>query len=265
MTPPPLAVVPTYLRSQQDIDVVATTLVTFWATARDDADLLVVDDGSPARELLPQLEAICAELGADLHLKEDNGGFASTVNVGLRRALEEGRDAVLVNADIEFHDPRWLTRMLARTDTTGAPASVVGGLLLFPNGLIQHGGVVFSDLHRAFDHRFRFAPGNLPEAHETTRCPVTAALQLIRHECLAGVGLYDEEFRLAFEDVDYCLRVFDSGRECIYEPTVTAIHHEGMFRLQTNPTIESWIADGLIRLMHKHRRADFSQWVVGLG
>ena len=130
--------------------------------------------------------------------------------------------------------------MVARTDTQGRPAAVVGARLLYPNGCIQHAGVFFSARTRAFWHRCQYGPADLPEALVPVLCPVTGALQLIRHETLATVGLYDEEYRMAYEDVDYCLRVFESGLQCIYEPSVCAVHHESVFRGRSTPKLERW-------------------------
>ena len=62
-----------------------------------------------------------------------------------------------------------------------------------------------------FEHRFRCAPGNLPEALVKTVCPVTGAFQYIRPEVLEQVGIYDPAFRMGCEDVDYDLRVFQAG------------------------------------------------------
>ena len=87
-------------------------------------------------------------------------------------------------------------------------------------------------------HRFQYGPNDLPEALVPCRCPVTAALQLIRHETLETVGIYDEGYRMAFEDVDYCLRVFEAGLECIYEPSVRAFHREKFFRGRPSDTIQ---------------------------
>jgi GT2 family glycosyltransferase len=222
--------------------------------------VLVVDDHSPARDLVAQLEAVADELGVTVVAKEENSGFSRTVNVGLKIARDEGWDAVLVNADIEFHQAGWLERMLARTDTKGRPAAVVGARLLYPNGLIQHAGIYFSLLRRDFFHRFHFGPADLPEAQEPCRCPVTGALQLIRHETLVEVGLYDEGFRLAFEDVDYCLRVFEAGLECIYEPTVSAIHLESYFRRNQDKKIRDWTLKSQARLLHKYAHLDMTRF-----
>jgi GT2 family glycosyltransferase len=235
----PLCVIPSYLRTPADLDLLVRCLVSLWTTAPG-AGVLVVDDGSPERPLVEQLAVAVAELGYELIAKEENEGFSRTVNVGLRRALETGRDAVLVNADIEFHEAGWLDRMVARTDTQGRPAAVVGARLLYPNGCIQHAGVFFAPRSRAFWHRCQYAPANLPEALFPVLCPVTGALQLIRHETLAAVGIYDGGYRMGYEDVDYCLRTFDAGLECIYEPAAWALHHESAIRGRLDRRLKEW-------------------------
>ena len=257
----PLCVIPSFLRTEGDLDLLVRCLVSLWSTAPQ-ADVIVVDDGSPERSLLVPLAAAIEELGYELVAKDENEGFARTVNVGLRRALEAGRDAVLVNADIEFHEAGWLERMLARTDTQGRPAAVVGARLLYPNGTIQHAGCFLSVRTRGFWHRCQFAPANLPEALSPVRCPVTGALQLIRHTTLEQLGLYDEEFRMTYEDIDYCLRVFEAGLDCIYEPTVCAVHHESMFRGRKDARIEEWEAAALERLGTKWAGADLGQYTT---
>ena len=238
-------------------------LVSLKSTAPQ-AMVLVVDDHSPNRDLVATLEAVADELGVTVVCKDENTGFAKTVNVGLEIALAQGWDAVLVNADIEFHEAGWLERMVARTDTQGRPAAVVGARLLYPNGCIQHAGVFFAPSTHAFWHRCQYAPANLPEALVPVRCPVTAALQLIRHETLATIGVYDEGYRMAYEDVDYCLRVFAAGLDCIYEPSVCAVHHESVFRGRTTPRIEEWQRESLLRLKAKWIGADLSPFTPAI-
>jgi GT2 family glycosyltransferase len=253
----PLAVVPIYLRTPDDLDVLLRCLVSLRSTAPW-ADVLVVDDCSPAAELVDMIAVACEELDVELYRRPENGGFSRAVNVGLRRALDEGRDAVLVNADIEFDQGPWLEAMIARTDSTGAPAAVVGARLLYPNGLIQHGGVYYSTLHRSWWHRFTYGPANLPEALRACRCPVTGALQFIRHECLAAIGIYDETFRMTYEDVDYCLRVFASGRECIYEPAACATHAESLFRSRKDEGQKNWELESAMTLASKYGDGDLT-------
>lgn len=260
---PSLAVVPAYLRSDDDLDVLLRCLASLSATAPA-LELLVIDDASPAAGLVDQLALVLPELGGELLRKPDNTGFSATVNVGLRRALEWGQDAVLVNADLEFTSADWWPAMRDRTDMQGRPAAVVGAFLTYPNGLIQHAGVAFSLLERKFIHRFRFGPAALPEAQRPTACPVTGALQLIRHSTLTQLGLYDEGFRMGLEDVDYCLRVFDAGLECIYEPAARAVHAESVFRGRSTKRILAWQETSTRHLWAKYPFADFSPWVPAL-
>lgn len=259
MVRPTLAIVPVYLRSQPELDVLLKCLVSLQASAPD-AQVLIVDDHSPARELAAMAEAAAGELGQAFVGKDANSGFAATVNVGLEVARAHELDAVLVNADIEFTQVGWLDTMRARTDTLGRPAAVVGARLLYPNGLLQHAGVYFSRLNRGFAHRFNHGPGDLAEALLPCRCPVTAALQLIRFETLATVGIYDESYGLAHEDMDYCLRVFEAGRECIYEPAAVALHHESLFRGKRSAKIEALHKQSIVRLLERHGSTDMSPW-----
>jgi GT2 family glycosyltransferase len=248
----PLCVVPVHLAADADADVLLRCLVSLWST-KVDADVLVVDDGSSARELLAPLEAALTELGYELHPETEQGGFAAAANVGLLRALEEGRDAVLLAADIELTSPSWLARLLARNDGAGRPAAVVGARLLFPTGDIQHAGHIFSQLSRNWAHRFQHAPGDLPEALVPCRCPVGSGLMLIRHHTLATVGLLDPEFGLGGQDLDYCLRVFGAGLECIYEPTAVAVRRDRpapdrrrtLARRSRNRLVAKWGAEDL--------------------
>ena len=257
MTVPTLAIVPTYLRRQEELDVLLACLVSLQASAPG-TQVLIIDDHSPDAALAQMAGVAAEQLGMAFVRKDENSGFAATVNVGLEVARASGADAVLVNADIEFTHAGWLDVMRARTDQIGRPAAVVGARLLYPNGLLQHAGVYVSRLGRGFNHRFLHGPGDLPEALVPCACPVTGALQLIRHATLVRVGLYDESFGLGFEDVDYCLRVFAAGEACIYEPAAVAVHHESLFRGNVNARIDAMQRQSSLRLKEKYGTTDLS-------
>jgi len=259
----PLIVVPTYVRSPDDLQLTLEMMESLRRTAPE-APVLLVDDASPASELVDEIGSASSRLQMELVRKDVNEGFARTVNVGLRRARDTGLDAVLVNADMEFIDQGWLDRMVAQENEDGGPAAVVGGLLLYPKGLIQHAGIFFSLLHRTFGHIYQYAPQDLPEAQYARRCPVTGALQFIRHEALVEVGLYDEDFRMGFEDVDYCIRTFLSGRECVYQPRVRAYHYESMFRGRPSKKLADWQAQSWWTFMRKYQTTNFAEWVPSL-
>jgi GT2 family glycosyltransferase len=259
----PLVVIPNYSTLPQDVAVLADCVKSIRDTEGDAVDIVVVDDGSPKPSLVQAVESLGSKWGFSFVAKEENSGFSATVNVGLKRALDEGRDAILCNADIEMMGPGWLDAMVNCPSLMGKDCkpAIVGGLLAFPNGLIQHGGVYFSLLTREFDHMFKFAPMNLPQALEPRVCPVTAALHFIRHDNLVEVGLYDESFKMGWEDVDYCLRTMIADRECVYNPNVRAWHAESMFRGRPSPKIRDWQQRSWLRLAEKYRNQSFAGMV----
>lgn len=256
MSSKPLVIIPTYLRSAGDLEVTMDAVKSIRDTDLGMVDILIVDDGSPERDLADKMaEDAEREYGAETHRKTENSGFSKTVNVGLRRALQEGRDAVLMNADVEIMTTGWINQWRSLN------ADVAGALLLYPNGLIQHGGIYFSLLTRSFDHLWKFAPMDLPDAHKRTHCPVTGAFQFIRHKTLTTVGLYDESFYMGWEDVDYCLRVLQAGLTCVYDPDVRAWHHEMLFRGRKSPKVQEWQAKSWMRLAEKYKDTSFNEMV----
>lgn len=262
MSSEPLVVIPNYSRSDEDVKTLVDALASIEKTASGEVKTVVVDDCSPEPKLVDEIEALQPRLNFHLIRREKNEGFSRTVNVGLEIARDEGRDAVLMNADLEIDTPGWVEKFQDTQDKFGNPASVVGALLLYPNGLIQHGGIYFSLLTRDFHEMYKFGPGNLPAALKMAVVPVTGAFQFIRHECLTSVGIYDPEFRMGHEDVDYCLRVFLSKtRQCIYNPDIRAFHYESMFRGRGNEKVEKWQKESWIYLANKYADQNFSDLV----
>jgi GT2 family glycosyltransferase len=257
----PLVVIPTYLTQEGDAEQTIESVKSVRDTEGDAVDILLVDDGSPDRGLVDEMGKEIAKLSSDLYRKHENSGFAKTVNIGLQRALDEGRDAILMNADVELQTPGWLRQFQSTKDSLDRPAAVVGALLLFPNGTIQHAGVYFSLLTRSFDHMYKFGPGNLPEALKRRVCPVTAAFMFVRRSALEQIGLYDEKFYMGWEDVDYCIRTFLAEQECIYNPNVRAFHHEMMFRGRPSPKIAEWQTKSFLYLTLKWRDQSFADFV----
>ena len=254
---PTLAVVPVCLATPSDLEEVVRCLVSLWSTT-EAVHALVVDDGSPDPALVDQLEVATAELGYDVERLPEAMGRAAAVNRGLAIALQVGGDALVCDPNLDFRWAGWLDHLRARTDGEGRPASLVGGRLVYPNGLIAHAGMLFSQLRREFFNRFRFGPAELPEALTPTRCPVSRSLQFIRNETLAEVGLYDESLALGYEGIDYCLRVFGAGLEVIYEPS-SLVAHTGELAHGGDQDAET--SDARPRFYAKHDAGGFGQWV----
>jgi GT2 family glycosyltransferase len=256
----PLCVIPAFLRHERDADALLRCVVSLWST-RCGADVLVVDDGSPARQLLDPLATALAELGYELQATGRHRGVAAAANAGLSRARDEGRDAVLVHADVEFTDAGWLAALTRRTDSAGRPAAVAGARLLAASGDIHDAGRSFSELSRTWWARHRHAPADLPAALEPQASVVSGALALIRAHTLATVGLLDEDLRAGASDLDYCLRVFAAGLECVYEPAAVAVHHADPARYAGDERLERWTRDSEERFGRKWAGADLSPFV----
>lgn len=233
------------MRTPSDLDVTLQCLGSVTATA--DVDVLVVDDASEfGADALQEISD--TQESFDIYRSPVNQGFAASVNVGMRRARKEKRDVILANADTLFFNNNWLPILQKN------PADIVGPLLLYTNGLVQHAGVYFSVITRRFDHRYRLAPRSLAQVQKPINCPVTGALQYIRYSTIQKIGIYDENFRMGYEDIDYCLMAFQNGLTCAYEPKSIVVHHESLFRHRDTPEkLKRWWQESEEYLINKHK------------
>jgi GT2 family glycosyltransferase len=255
---PSLVVVPVRLRARPDLDALLNTMVSLAAT-EPDAPVIVVDDRGSDPELRRTAEAAAAELRQVFVELEDGEGRAAATNVGLDVAHAEVMDAVIVGPGVEPLTIGWLERLRARTDTAGRPAGIVGGLLLYANDFVRHGGYFFSLLRRQWGVRLRHAPSDLAATAEPCLCPTSSDLQLIRWECLDRVGRYDEAFVGDSGDIDFCVRAAEAGFDSVLEPAVRARTGDPLDAASKKRAPSS--ADGALKLRAKHPNVDFSRWV----
>jgi GT2 family glycosyltransferase len=192
--------------------------------------VIVTDDGS-APDHVAALRRMAARRKVELVLGTEQRGFAANVNRGLRAAHPD-EDVVLLNSDVVAH-PGWLQAL--QHAAYEASAGIVGGRLLYPDETIQFGGMVRNPDHPEwFDHRFRFRSAEFPPAEVLqTTLAVTGACMYIKRETLDALGELDEAYGMAFEDVDYCVRAWDSGRRVLYAPAATLTHAESKTRGMT--------------------------------
>lgn len=224
--PPVTIVVPTRDR----LELLQTCLDGIAATAYPDIEVIVVDNGSNEQRTLDYLAALDPARCRVLH---HAGAFNySAIN---NRAVAEarGRLICLLNNDTEVIDPQWLATMVVQAlrDDVGA----VGARLLYPDGRIQHAGVVVG-VGNAAGHAHRFLHPDEEGYFRRHALPqftsaVTAACMVVQRERFLAVGGLDERnFAVAFNDVDLCLRLNQRGWQSLYEPRATLIHHESVSR-----------------------------------
>jgi len=224
--PPVTAIVPTRNR----VDLLRTCLDGLAAADYPDLEMIVVDNDSDDPETL----AFLAGLDPARHrvLRHPGAFNYSTIN---NRAVAEarGRMLCLLNNDVEMIGADWLAIMATQAlrDDVGA----VGAQLLYPDGRIQHAGVV-TGVGRAAGHAHRFLRPDEEGYFRRHALPqfvsaVTAAcLVVARDRFLAVGGLDEQHFAVAFNDVDLCLRLNERGWQSLYEPRATLIHHESVSR-----------------------------------
>ncbi len=141
---------------------------------------------------------------------------------------------VFLNDDIEVINPRWLSQMVGWSQLSGVGA--VGARLLFPDGRIQHAGIVHGFNEGLGGHAFRFLPwwhgGTFNLARVSRNClGVTAACMLTPRKLFLELGGFDESrFAVAYNDADYGMRVVDAGYRCVYCAEAELYHHEGLSR-----------------------------------
>jgi hypothetical protein len=151
--------------------------------------------------------------------------FAHTVN---RAAAWAGEGPILLlNDDVEPRDDDWFATMLAHLAVPNV--GIVGARLLYPDGTIQHGGVVMG-LAGFCEHAFRGLPGEIPGPEWRAQLPqrltaVTGACLLIDGALWRMLGGMDEFYPSAYNDIDLCLRAGEAGREVVLSDA-TLIHHE---------------------------------------
>jgi GT2 family glycosyltransferase len=227
--PPPRVslIIPT----RDGADVLATCIRSIRSlTGYPDYEIIIVDNGS----VQDATKRLFAEFAADPAIKilsrPEPFNFSRLNNAAAGEAT--GSILALINNDIEVTDESWLGEMvaLAVEPKTGC----VGAKLLYPDGRLQHAGVVIG-LGGVAGHAHRFARGDDPgylgrlrAVHEVSA--VTAACLVIRRAVFDAVGGLDEGLTVAFNDVDFCLKVRAAGYLNLWTPFAELIHHESISR-----------------------------------
>jgi len=184
-------------------------------------EVVVVDNGST--DATPEL---LSQVTGDVVVwrNPENLGFARACNQGA--LLARGEIVVFLNNDTEVH-PGWLQALVDELESH-PETGVVGGRLLYPDGTIQHAGVVIGrDLIPT--HIRRSLPADHPSVLERRTYPVvTAACAAVRRLEFYAIGMFDEEFVNGHEDIDLCFRYREAAANVVYRPDCVVTHHESV-------------------------------------
>lgn len=138
----------------------------------------------------------------------------------------------LLNNDVEIITPNWLDELASHA--MRPHVGVVGAMLYYPNDTIQHAGVV-TGVHGVAAHLYSGMPRGFPGQMARAKLAqgmsaVTAACLMVRREVYLEAGGLDTALQIAFNDIDFCLRVQQLGYTNIWTPFAELYHHESASR-----------------------------------
>lgn len=216
--------------TRNQLELLATCLEGLNRTDYSNFNCLIMDNDSDDYATIQYLSSIqnnkyqCIKFPGDFNYSKINNF-----------AVEHARGDILcfLNNDIEIIDSRWLDALVAQVVRPGVGA--VGAKLLYPDGTIQHAGIILG-IGGAAGHAHRFCKNTEAAFFDRPHLPqytsaVTGACLVVQKKHFQIVGGFDEiDFPVAFNDVDLCLKLADAGRLNVYEPRATLIHHESRSR-----------------------------------
>lgn len=198
-------------------------------------EIILVDTGSQKDETHRYYESLKENPTIQIHLDDSPFNYSKANNFGA--SFAQGDILVFLNNDIEILDGSWLTELVQWASQ--AEIGIVGGKLLYPDGFIQHAGIILGMQGHA-SHVFSGRPEGSAGPFGSTEwyrdyLAVTGACMAMRHKVFTALGGFDEHYRLVFGDVELCLRVVEHGYRVMYNPYARLIHYEGKSRANFIP------------------------------
>ncbi len=162
---------------------------------------------------------------------EKGFNFSGINNFGRKAAA--GDYLLLLNNDVEVRNGDWLTELLRQCAHKGG-AAICGAMLYYPDETLQHAGVITGlGGYAGHSHKYKQKGGSgylFRIATVQDFSAVTGACLLVKASVYDEVGGLDEQFAVAFNDVDFCLRVRDAGCRIAWTPYAELTHYESKSR-----------------------------------
>lgn len=193
-------------------------------------EVIVLDNGSRETETLEFLVAL--ETRERVRVERIDGPFNYSWLNNRGVELSRGSLIALLNNDVEVLNDNWLSELVSHA--LRPEVGIVGARLWYPNGSIQHGGVILGaggiagHAHVGVRHE----PGYFARPHLAQNLSaVTAACAVMRREVYLQLGGLDEvNLPVTFNDVDFCLRLREAGYRIVWTPHAELVHHESASR-----------------------------------
>ena len=213
----------------EDLDKCLTSI--YDKTEYDNYEIVIVENNSTEAETFAYYEKIQAEhSNIKVVMWESEFNYSAINNFGAGYA--EGEYLLLLNNDIEVINGTWMEEMLGYCQREDV--GIVGARLYYPDDTIQHAGVVIG-FGGVAGHTFigqgRYEFGYFARAMCTQDySAVTAACLMTKKALFDQVGGLTEELKVAFNDIDYCMKIRSLDKLVVYNPYAELYHYESKSR-----------------------------------
>jgi len=196
----------------------------------DRFELVLVDNGSTEPELLALLDRLSGDDRVTILTDPRPFNWAALNNAAINQC--RGDMVLTLNNDITASSSGWLRELVSHAQRPEVGA--VGARLLYPDGRVQHVGAAIG-LGGVVAHPMRGLPGDHPGYMGFATVirnwsAVTGACLLARRDVVDDVGGFDERLAVAFNDVDFCLKVVEAGYRIVFTPLAEMVHAESSTR-----------------------------------
>lgn len=198
-------------------------------TDYENYEIIIIENNSTEQETFEYYKQIKNPKIRVIEWK-DEFNYSAINNFGVRHA--KGEYLLFLNNDIEVINSDWLGEMLSNCQREEVGA--VGAKLYYPDNTVQHAGVivgiggvagsVFVGLKRGYTGYMHRA------SIQQNLSAVTAACMMVKKSVFEEVGGFEEELKVAFNDIDFCLKIREKGHLIVYDPYVELYHYESKTR-----------------------------------
>jgi GT2 family glycosyltransferase len=215
-------------------------------------DIIIVDNGSDELATLDYFKSLSSAPNVQVLRIDAPFNYSALNNSAV--GIAKGELVGLLNNDIEVISPDWLHDMVSRALQPGVGA--VGARLWFPDGTLQHGGVVLGIHGWAAHAHNHFPTGSLGYqgrmALVSEFSAVTGACLIVKKaNYLAVDGLNDIALKISCNDVDFCLKLQQLGLRNVWTPFADLVHHESATRgFEDTPVKKARFASELAYMQH---------------
>ena len=193
-------------------------------------EIVLVDTGSVEQATEDYYDTFADDDGIRLIRYQGDFNYSRVCNIGANEA--SGDLFLFLNNDVEVMDEDWLEELVRWASVP--EIGIVGGKLLYPDGRIQHAGVVLG-MSGLAAHLWYECQDHIVTLFGSTdwyrnMSAVTGALHMMRREVYEAVGGYDETYHISYSDVAICAEVIKLGYRVLFDPFVRLIHYESQTR-----------------------------------